>query len=85
MIVDMLRPPADPLDRYEAVAAWLPDDVRETIEATTPCPVTGGGHTWKHARVNLFVDLLVAPVDVREHWACGCGVVVGTDPAALGA
>lgn len=64
---------------YNDVAQWLPTDVREHIETTTPCPVYGK-HYWQHSRDEVYVAERREPVRVIEQWYCPCGLVHTTDP-----
>lgn len=64
---------------YADVAQWLPTDIREAIEASLPCPVSGD-HWWSHQRVDLQKWGQLEPVAVIEHWRCQCGLVRTTKP-----
>jgi hypothetical protein len=64
---------------YHDVAQWLPTDVREAIEAGTPCPVNGA-HVWWLDRTELHKWGQLEPAAVIEHWHCACGIARTTDP-----
>jgi hypothetical protein len=64
---------------YADVAKWIPTDVREAIEAATPCPVSGA-HDWRHHCTELHTFGLLEPVAVIEHWTCPCGLAHTTNP-----
>ncbi len=66
---------------YDAVARWLPTDVRERIECTRPC-LGGIRHDWRHEAVEICTaDTVIARR--YEWWQCDrCEVVVKADPEA---
>jgi hypothetical protein len=64
---------------YRDVAEWLPTDIREHIEATTPCPVYGE-HYWQHWHAEIRTAELREPVRTIDQWECPCGLLHTTDP-----
>lgn len=71
---------SDDIVTWRDAAHWLPADVRETIEATQPCPA-GGPHDWD-CRTFEAGTLDSLTVTIYRHWQCTrCGLGTSRDPA----
>lgn len=68
---------------YAAAAQWLPLDVRETIEVTTPCsPALPGGHPW--IEEGFKTEDVWGTVSWVKWWECSaCGVTARRDPGMI--
>ena len=68
---------------YAAAAQWLPLDVRETIEVTTPCwPALPGGHLW--IEEGVAIRNWLGGLRWDKWWECSaCGVTARRDPGMI--
>jgi hypothetical protein len=69
----------EPNVTYEAVARWLPADVREAIEVSIPCSrgMVDTGHLWAQ-------EYAIYPEGVRKWWQCfNCGITAREDPRPI--